>query len=445
VDCEAIGGSAGFTRQVAFAVRHGRFSQDRGTPGQAGFERLSGSIARDGTVRIEGRYIAETEKPIAYAGRVEGERMWAEGSRGPRRCRLEVARPPRSGAKPPYRSIPDVAARRAAVGAGAESGFACPASPAPVRDVQVDPFYQRGDPTHSIVDPAAYERRTKAVAPFSALTTGVARLGDRYLRSRPRDGRIAACLGGWLDGWAQAGAMLGAVTPQGAYERKWTLCTLALNHALLTDAPEIAVESRRRIEGWLAELAWATVPAYAARPFSEQNNHLNWASLAALATAALVQDEALFDWAVAAARGSIGNIDADGSLPHELRRASKAMHYHRFALEPLILAAEIAAANGIDLYAERDGALHRLAAFTRRAMANPEVVARRVGVAQSLVGGDAIRPAMYAFAEPYAARFRDPGYVAVLRQMRGNGLSSTWLGGNLTLRFGLPELPAASP
>jgi hypothetical protein len=78
-------------------------------------------------------------------------------------------------------------------------------------------------------------------------------------------------------------------------------------------------------------------------------------------------------------------------------------------------------------------------------MADPEIVARRVGAAQSLIGGDAIRPSMYAFAEPYAARFRDPGYLAVLRRLRGKGLSSTWLGGDLTLRFGLPELPSASP
>ncbi len=305
----------------------------------------------------------------------------------------------------------------------------------------MEPFYQKRDPTHSIVDPAAYERRAKAVAPLSAMATGVARLGDRYLRAQPRDPRIGVCLARWLDSWAGAGAMLGTATSQGAYERKWTLSTLALNYALLGDAPEIAAESRRRIEAWLADLARATVPPYAAKRYSEQNNHLNWAALAALATAVASQDSVLFEWAIAATRGAIGNIDADGSLPHELRRASKAMHYHRFALEPLVLAAEIAAANGIDLYAERDGALHRLTAHTRAAMADPEIVARRVGVAQSFVGGDAIRPSMYAFAEPYVARFRDPGYAAVLRQVRGKGLSSTWLGGDLTLRFGLPELP----
>ena len=426
---------------MTFIVRDGRFSVDRGTPGKTGFERLTGTIATDGAVRIEGRYVAEAEKPIAYSGRVEGGRMRAEGSRGPRRCRLDAALPPAGGARPPFRAVPFVEARRAMMGQPTDPRFTCPAAPDPVRDVVVEPFYQKGDPTHSIVDPAAYERRAKAVAPLSAMATGVARLGDRYLRAQPRDSRLATCLAGWLDSWARAGAMLGTATSQGAYERKWTLSTLALNYVLLGDAPEIAAGSRRRIEAWLADLARATVPPYAAKRFSEQNNHLNWAALAVLATGIAVQDAGLFEWGLAAARGGIGNIDADGSLPLELRRASKAMHYHRFALEPLILAAEIAAANGIDLYAERGGALHRLTAYTRAAMADPEIVARRVGVAQRLVGADAIRPSMYAFAEPYVARSGDPGYAAVLRQVRGKGLSSTWLGGDLTLRFGLPELP----
>jgi poly(beta-D-mannuronate) lyase len=441
VTCEAVGTSAGFTQSVAFLAREGRFASERGTPEQDGYERLAGAIAGDGAVTIEGRYRAEVEKPIAYAGRITEGTLRAEGRRGPRRCRLVAALPPPSGVRPPYRPAPDAAARRAAIGTTADRSFACPAPPAPVRDVLVEPFYRQGDPTHSLVDPAAYERRRQAAAPFSALAGGAARLGDQYLRVRPRDPRIAACLLDWLDGWASAGGMLGRATSQGAYERKWTLCALALNYGLLADAPDLESAARRRIEAWLAELAGAVVPPYAAKAFAQQNNHLHWAALAALAAAVATRDGGLFDWGIAAARGSLANIAADGSLPHELRRASKAMHYHRFALEPLILAAEIAAANGIDLYGEHDGALHRLAAFTRRALADPELVAQRVGVPQSLVGADAVRPAMYAFAEPYVARFRDPDFAALLRTVRGTGLSSVWLGGNLTLRYGLSELP----
>lgn len=156
--------------------------------------------------------------------------------------------------------------------------------------------------------------------------------------------------------------------------------------------------------------------------------------------AVAVQDPGLFDWAIAALRGILDhNVDADGSLPFELKRAGKAMHYHRFSLEPLVVAAEIAAANGIDLYAENNGALHRLAAYTAAAMRDPDLITRRLGVTQSVVGSDAIKPAMWAWAEPYLARFPDRAELATaVAGLRGKGLFSAWMGGDMTLRFGRP-------
>lgn len=436
--CEAIGTSKGFSQAVAWVVRDGRFTAEKGTPGQNNWERLDGTIAADRTLTIAGRYIAEKEKPIRYDGRIADGHLQAEGPRGPRRCVLDAAPPPPSGATPPYHAVPDAAARRALVGQPAKAAFTCPEPPASIRDVRVEPFYRKDDPTHSIVDPEAYEARRQTAAPLDKLASGVARLGNAYIRTLPRDPAIAACLFGWMEGWARSDAMLGQVTQQGAYERKWTLTALSLNYVLLADAPEIAAKRRHVVERWLGDLAWATIPAYAGKPFAAQNNHLDWAALAALATGVAVQDGGLFDWAVAALKGLIGtNIDADGSLPHELRRAGKAMHYHRFALEPLILAGEIAAANGIDLYAEKGGALHRLVAYTAAAMRDPEIVAKRVDVAQSVVGADAVKPAMWAWAEPYLARFPDhPDLATTVARLRGKGLASTWLGGDMTLRFG---------
>ncbi len=433
VACEGAGTSPPFAMKAGIIVRDSRFVTERGTAGKNGWERLEGHIETDGTVAVQGRYIAEVEKPIAYRGRISSGRLQVAGTRGPRRCSLDAAPPPPTGAKLPYRMPPDVAARRAAVGRTFPGTFTCPAPPAPVRDVLVEPFYRKDDPTHSIVDPEAYAARAAAAEPLSRLAAGVARLGDRYLAEQPRNAAVADCLATWLDAWASAGALLGTATMQGSYERKWTLATLALNLALLRDAPEVGETRGQRMAAWIADLAYATVPAYAGKPFAEQNNHLNWAALAVLAAGAATGEAGLFEWGIAAARGAIANIDDDGSLPHELKRAAKALHYHRFALEPLILAAEIAAANGIDLYA--DGRLHHLVGYTVVAMANPDLVARRVGRNQDTVGADGIRPSMYAWAEPYVARFPGGSPAATLQRLRNGGLSSTWLGGNQTLRF----------
>ncbi|MCM0020786.1 MAG: alginate lyase family protein [Tagaea sp.] len=437
VVCEASLPSPAFSYSLSLVLRGGKFDLARGTPGRDGYEEMAGTLAPDGRLRIEGAYIADTRKPLKYAGRIDGMKLRAEGPRGPRRCALELERTPESGAVPPFRLPPDPQARRALVGRPAASAFACPRPPAPPRDVVVEQFYRADDPTGSIVDPAAYEARARAVAPLSAMDSGVGRLADRYLGAQPRDPAVAACLAEWLDSWASAGAMLGRVTTQGGFERKWTLAALALAYGALADATEIPAEQRARIETWLADAAWAMVPYYARRPFVEQNNHVNWAALAALAAAAASSDRALFDWGIAAARGALAMVGSDGSLAAELARKSKALHYHKFSIEPLVLAEAIAAANGVALASENGGALARLASFVLAGMDAPQTVAARVGATQEFVGADRIGPAMYAWAEIYQARHPDPALAARLAALRPpGGFAVNWLGGNLTLRWG---------
>lgn len=436
VECAGVGAAPGFKQTIAVIVRDGRFALRRGIPDEDGAETLEGHVDSDGGVRVEGSYRAEAVKPVLYEGRLEASRIRAEGMRGPRRCKMALDAAPSAGIDPPYTRLPEIESRREAVGARIAGSFACGEPPVPPRDLTVDSFYRRDDPSFSIVDPEALAARNRAAAPLSAMAGGIARMGDRYLAAIPRNPAVAICMAGWLERWASEGAMLGRVTQQGGYERKWTLTTLALNYALLTDAPEIDADARGRIEGWLRDLAWATVPDYARRPFVEQNNHLNWAALAVLAAAVATDDVALFDWGIAAARGALEAVSADGSLPRELARRSKALHYHRFALEPLVLVDALAAANGIELSEKSGDALDRLVAFTRDGFEDPEPVAKRAGAAQEGFGQDVVTPGSYAWAEIFLSRREDEKLAAALERVRGRGLSTTWLGGNLTLRFG---------
>jgi poly(beta-D-mannuronate) lyase len=47
----------------------------------------------------------------------------------------------------------------------------------------------------------------------------------------------------------------------------------------------------------------------------------------------------------------VGEIQASGVLMREMARAGMALHYHLYALAPLIMIAELGEANGMDLYA----------------------------------------------------------------------------------------------
>jgi poly(beta-D-mannuronate) lyase len=332
----------------------------------------------------------------------------------------------------PLKPVPDPAERRAAVGRlignQLERQIECPKPPPPVTGLSVESAYDPKDPTQSKIikdRDAAYQQQVEVLRTF---TRTISTMADQYIAIRPRDGRIAECLATWMDHWGRAGALLGPVSVQGNAERKWNLVAFSLAYALIADAPEIASPERARIEDWLKALAraWIAAPDWGRdRP----NNHLNWGALALLSASVVTGDRDLFDHGIKLARRALDQIAPDGSLPLEMERGSRATLYHAYALEPLVIAAEIAAANGIDLYAERNGALHRLAKFVSRAVLDPQLVAKRAGEAQNRQD-----VASWGWALPYLARFPDEDLARTLRRFQTAPFENAWLG-NMRLRF----------
>ncbi len=419
-------------------ARAGRLTVERGAPDRPGHERLDGTIAGDGRVTLAGRVTGPTEQQVSYTGQLSDRRLTLSGQRGRQACEITATAPGPSGLPTPYRLLPDLAERRATLGASRPPTFACAEPPAPVADLTIASYYRADDPTHSVIDPDRLQQRRDAGAPFQALSSGLARIGDAIVVAGGADPAASACLLSWLDAWASAGGMLGTATQQGGYERKWTSITAALNAMLLTQAQRQS-PAGQRISAWLGDLGWKTVPSYLSpRMTTAHNNHLNWALLAALTTGLVAQDPALVDWAVDRLKFALGKVAPDGSLPLELERAGLAAHYHAFAIEPTILALELVAANGLDLSGEANGAIHRLARFVRDALADPSMVAARVGHPQTFSGSAVVPRQRYAWAEIYLARHPDPALAAAVARQRGAGLTATWLGGSTTVRYGRP-------
>jgi poly(beta-D-mannuronate) lyase len=329
----------------------------------------------------------------------------------------------------PLRSPFDGAPSRAV--AASPGSFVCGPPPPAVRNIEAQPFYS--DANFSVVDPARYALNQAAVRPLTEFTRQAASLADLWQRARPSVPEPALCVVRWLDAWARDEALLGRVTNQGGYERKWTLAGLALAWLRVRDAPGVEREAAARITRWFARVANAVKPHYERMSRTDaRNNHAYWAGLAVAAAGVAADDRALLEWGIGRARLGIEQIDADGALPLELARASKALHYHLFSTMPLVMTAELAAANGVDLYAERDGALHRLIARTLDGVDNQAWFARRTGQAQDFVGGR-ITGANLAWVEPYFARFSDRRRQALLDRFRP--MSHRWLGGSLTLTY----------
>src|SRR5262245_5911282 len=331
----------------------------------------------------------------------------------------------------------DVEVRRTVMGVAVKP-FTCDPPPAPMRDVLPESFYT--DRAGSVIDPGRYAARTRIVTPLTDFGRGVTRMADRWLGSKPPQPEAARCALGWLDAWARAEAMLGRVTNQGGYEVKWTLAGVAQAYLRLRDGPDLDRAAKMRVEQWLARLAQKVRMYYDRRATSRRddirNNHLYWAALAVAASGIVVNDGELFAWAVEQYRFALTQIGADGTLPLEVARKGKALHYHVFAVMPLVMIAELGAANGLDLYGAYDGALRRLVGRAVEGLHDPSYFERLTGTTQDL---DPLSGWHVAWAEIWYAQFRDPAVLDLLRRYRP--ARNTWLGGDATLAFGIRDLP----
>ena len=335
----------------------------------------------------------------------------------------------------------DVEARRRAVGLPMPAPSPPPPAPA-VRYLNGVSFYI--DKNHSVADPALKKRNEEAVRPIRTFVSTVTELADGWMRSAPPNPAYAALALDQLANWASAGALLGEVNKQGGYERKWTLGSLALAFLKIREAPGLPPAKLTATTEWLINVARAVMPAYEdLRSSSSRNNHAYWAGLAVAATGIAANDRTLFGWGMKRARMGIAAIRADGTLPLEMDRGALALHYHAFALPPLILLAEIGAANGVPLYDENDGAIRRLADLVIRGMADPSSFEQLTGAAsQTFPLETHQKPSYFAWGEAYYARFHD----ARLLRWLGSGmrpLVDPRLGGDQTLAFGVTPLPTA--
>jgi poly(beta-D-mannuronate) lyase len=347
---------------------------------------------------------------------------------------VEGLDPEVSAAPPPtWPSVDPFSTRTHAVRSG-------PASPAPrlsqridaVRDVIGFSYYT--DDHHSHVDPALKQRNEAAMRPLHDFLSQVVNLADSWgARGQPAEAGAAMEL---LNGWAQSQALLGTVNQQGAYERVWTLSGLALAYLRVRAAPRVDHGERETIETWFDRLGRAIIDEFPKRgPVSRLNNHACWAALAVAAAGIAARDRDLFRWSTSTARTALAQTREDGFLPLELQRGARAFHYHVFALAPLVMLAELAIVNRVNLYEDADGAIGRLANRVIDGWRNPAVFVAQAGIKQEMRPP---RGADLAWAEPYFARFHDRRLAPLLAAARP--LRDDRLGGDLTAAFGAPDL-----
>lgn len=341
-----------------------------------------------------------------------------------------------SGSEVRYTSPYDGDARRAIFGT-ASSMDHCPSPPAAVKKLEIPGYYEN------------HEEWGRQIKPLYGYLDSLARITDGYLRQKQRSPEAASCGLEWLHGWARDGALVGYTkSRQGIYARKWAAGSIAPSYLKIRDQSGLDDEKKKTVERWIGRLADAVEDSSTGET-SRRNNHAYWNGLTNMANGIVLNQTRLFESGIAAYKLALSEMRGDGILPLELDRKEHALHYHNFALSPLIFIAELAARQGIDLYREKSRRfygdagpdIHKLADLVIRSLENPQFFKKFSSIPQATRKGkvsEYITDVELTWMEPYYARFKEPRLARFLCRLRP--LYNWRTGGDATLAWGVKDI-----
>jgi poly(beta-D-mannuronate) lyase len=163
------------------------------------------------------------------------------------------------------------------------------------------------------------------------------------------------------------------------YNLDRTLLPTIVAFSLVKDDPAIAASDRHAIEHWLEDLVWRRGPGRERDPeaISSRNNHRYLSDSVTMAWGIVRGNDDWFRAGIERYFVALDQMRPDGSLPLETARGARALSYQRHAIASLVAIAEMAAAQGYDLYSLEgpDGqSIHRAIKFLLDGIDEPELV-----------------------------------------------------------------------
>jgi poly(beta-D-mannuronate) lyase len=308
-----------------------------------------------------------------------------------------------------------------------DAAYSCPALPHLAPDLVTDGFYRLDDPTHSIIDPVRQEAYRKSSDGVKAVGMAIVKAADDYRTTGSR--QAAQCATSRVLTLAQDRSLSGKMSSsQAYYVQGWVVGAVAIAYLKVRNAGDATPEQNKTIAEWLHKVGEATRGYYDARTKNNEdkgNNHLYWAGVELAAIGVVENSQSDFNWAMATYDNGVNQILPNGTLPLEMARGTRALHYHLYALAPLVLLAEFGEANGLDLYAHAKGAIHRLVNVSVSGLHDPSLFEKATGIKQevpTVVSGDQI-----GWAPPYVRRFPNPELARLIQS--APSLSVYYLGG----------------
>lgn len=288
-------------------------------------------------------------------------------------------------------------------------------------------FY--ADSKGSIIDPVKWKAYAASSGPVKKLGNEAVDAADAFRATGSR--QAAACLLMLEKTAALDKALTGVMSSSQAYfVQGWVAGALAIALLKVRGSGVIDRADTQLITDWLKTISAQTMDFYdkrdAAAPGGNGNNHLYWAGVQVGAVGIAANDRRLLDWAIAAYRNGIRQITPEGTLPEEMRRGQRALHYHLYAASPLVYIAEFGEDNGIHLYGEDNDALKRLIDRCIAGLDGSGYFDKATGIKQDLPNGAPSAEAI-GWAKVYVHRFPDPAISALLA--KAPSLGYMYLGG----------------
>jgi poly(beta-D-mannuronate) lyase len=308
-----------------------------------------------------------------------------------------------------------------------ETPYACPAIVHLSAGLTTDRFYS--DSKSSIIDPEKWKAYVASSGPYKQLGQRIVDAADAYRTTGSRE--AGECAVRQMDAAAEDGVFTGKMSSnQAYYVQGWVIGAIAIAYLKVRDGGLIHSEQERHILPWIVKVVQQTMDYYDTRRRKEtgdaENNHLYWAGVEVSAAGIAANNRTLFDWGIDTYRVGVGEIEPDGSLPLEMKRGQRALHYHLFAAAPLVYLAEFGEDNGLDLYAEHSYAVKKLATLSTRGLVDNSFFVKAAGVAQDTPKGPPTAEEI-SWAKIYVSRFLDAETSTLLAA--APSLSYMYLGG----------------
>ncbi len=302
----------------------------------------------------------------------------------------------------------------------------------PIGKIEIPRRYVSGG--HGEVDP----RESALSQPYYRIQRLAADGANRYLIGG--DHHESACVLDAIERWAAAGTLhnYDAEHDSQAWDQVgWTVASLSLSVSVIEEDETLNDTELRHVIVWLHHV---TEKLIAQRKKSgelraNENNLSYWRGLAATSVGILSSDDEMFAWGALQYQRAIGQLDKDGSWPLEMERKELALHYQSFALEPLVMIAELARRQDIDLYSisVHGRSLGDAVTFLSKAIKDPRLAEKHSGSSQKI---DLEADDFFSWLEFWNARFGPSGLEIYLN----HPWFASRLSGSTTL-YAAPDKP----